>query len=175
MPFAWVAVLAAAMLLLPSKCRAARFDDSRMHSAAHGRTRQRLYQCNSCNFAAAIVAAAADGANWCTGCEHALYTAWAIDTGCGERDRRACRAWGLAVDRGRRIQGLRYDYDHQPRPLAHDRRDAVRGAVRARPGRCVAPGIGRGRGGRILRVAAPDTEKNQCKLVQLLQVLFSKG
>ena len=47
------------------------------------------------------------------------------------------------------IQELRYDCDHQPRPSAHGRRDAARGDVRARPGRHVAPGVGRGRGDRV--------------------------
>ena len=165
MPFVLAAVLAAVMPLLQAAVGLPAIDNSRTRFTARGLTRYWWQQCNSRNWVAAVAPAAAD-ANQGARCAHTQYNTSAIDNGYNERDRRACRAWGLAVDRGRRIQGLRYDYDHQPRPLAHDRRDAVRGAVRARPGRCVAPGIGRGRGGRVLRVAAPETEKkvnaNRC-------------
>ena len=171
MPFAWVAVLAAAMLLLPSMRRTARFDESRMRFAAHGRTRQRLHQCNSCN-SLAMVAAAADAANWYTGCAHALYTAWAIDTGRGERDRRACRARDLAGNRGPMHSGTTL----RPRPPV--------ATIGARPPR-------RGMGSRLCRTGllirarsrqrtggtsspgrcARRVKNIHCKVVQLLQAL----
>ena len=176
MPFVRAAVLATAMLLLPESYRGAcywRLADA--FFTANGRTRQRLPQCNSRSWVA-IVATTAAGAHWCTGCTHVRYDAWPIGAGCGRTGRRTSRVWRPAGDRGQNIPGLRYTITI----ISHDLRPSSAAMRRGElfvPDR-VAASCQELAGDGVIEFSEslhPKRTNNQCKLVQLLQVLFSKG